>query len=500
MALVTLSFPPGLYANGTLNQARGRWYDANLVRFFSGSVRPVGGWERHLADGEAPLAGKTRAILSWTDNAGVRWIAAGGASKIYSITRLGEVADITPSGLVTGDADAIVGGGYGSGSYSAGGSVYGAAVGDDELILPATCVSFDTFGENLIGVSSADGRLFLWNRTGVATFVFGAPDNNRALVVDETGHILLLGADGDRRLVAWCDAQDETNWTPGLPSEAGNFPLQTGGNLMCGKRVRGGTLLLTDQDAWLAIYNGGANPFAFEQVGQGCGVISQGALASAGSTLAVWMGRDGFWAFNGSVQPIPCDVLDRVFGGLNMTLASHVTAFHNREFAEITWYYPAGENPSDNNSYVTWNYHENHWTTGELARTCATDDGAFEYPLKVDPAGMVWRHESGFDYAGAEAFVESGPAQFAADGETPGERVFTALNLIPDENSLGDVEATFYGRFHPTAEVTTFGPYTAGEPTNVRFTTRHLRMRLTGQGGDWRVGDFKLDITLGGLR
>lgn len=269
---------------------------------------------------------------------------------------------------------------------------------------------------------------------------------------------------------------------------------------MCGRRANGGTLLLTDQDAWMATYNGGANPFSFAQVGTGCGAISQGAAVAAGTTLVAWMGTDGFWSYAGAVEGIACEVQDRVFSGLNRTRASQVSGYHRQQFGEIVWHYPSAL-ADEPDRYVVWNYRENHWASGALARTCGADRGAFPYPLAADSAGYVYRQETGFDYEGAQPFIESGPVQFADAGETPGERVFTALDLIPDEATLGDVQASFYGRFQPTGEESLFGPYEAANPTNVRFTARHVRLRLSGRSAaDWRVGRFKLDIQLGGER
>ena len=34
-----LNIPPGIYRNGTEYQAKGRYYDSNLVRFFAGTIR-----------------------------------------------------------------------------------------------------------------------------------------------------------------------------------------------------------------------------------------------------------------------------------------------------------------------------------------------------------------------------------------------------------------------------------------------------------------------------
>ena len=44
MALVELRLPAGVARNGTEYQNKGRWIDAQLVRWFEGTMRPVGGW------------------------------------------------------------------------------------------------------------------------------------------------------------------------------------------------------------------------------------------------------------------------------------------------------------------------------------------------------------------------------------------------------------------------------------------------------------------------
>lgn len=49
MPLFSLKLPAGMQKNGTLLQAAGRWYTGTLVRFYEGSVRPVGGWQELTA-------------------------------------------------------------------------------------------------------------------------------------------------------------------------------------------------------------------------------------------------------------------------------------------------------------------------------------------------------------------------------------------------------------------------------------------------------------------
>jgi hypothetical protein len=51
--LVPLTLPPGVVRPGTAFKAKGRWYDAHLVRWHEGAMRPVGGWTL-LGQGAGP--------------------------------------------------------------------------------------------------------------------------------------------------------------------------------------------------------------------------------------------------------------------------------------------------------------------------------------------------------------------------------------------------------------------------------------------------------------
>jgi hypothetical protein len=54
---------------------------------------------------------------------------------------------------------------------------------------------------------------------------------------------------------------------------------------------------------------------------------------------------------------------------------------------------------------------------------------------------------------------------------------------------------------YPTSTETTYGPYTASQPTDVRFTGRQVKVRYTGAVlEDWRVGINRLDVIAAGKR
>ena len=440
--LISLKFPPGVLRNGTEYESKGRYFDAWHVRWTDdGTLKPTGGWRLRYA-GAAALTGAPRAIATWKDNAATTWIAIGTHAKLYASDRAGNVYDITPAGFVAGRADAIAGGGYGSGNYGSGN--YGVPLPDSSLIQDATQWTLDTWGQLPIGVSPDDGRIYSWdlNTAHVATTVANAP-SCAAIVVTPERFLFALGS-ADPRTVQWCDQQNNTVWTPSTTNQAGSFPLQTGGRLMCGKSLKGGTLLLTDIDAWLARWIGGTLVFGFDKLASGCGAVSRQCIAAADSD-AVWMSKSGFWLYNGFVQPLPCDVLDYVFANINPLQLSKTYAVRDSGNSEVAWYYCSNAS-SEIDSCVVWNYRFNFWNVGRTPRLCGTDRGVFSYPIFVDASGLIYEHEVGFSYDGNLPFAETGPIELIgqiAPGlytrGSDGDRVTAAQWLIPDDKTLGDV-------------------------------------------------------------
>ena len=152
-----LKLPPGIYRNGTEYQAAGRWYDANLVRWYENTLRPVGGWRKRST---AQLSGVCRGILTWRDNSATRWIALGTHTKLYAMNQGGVLKEITPTSFTAGSANAVLNIGYGAQEY--GSYAYGVARPDVGSNTPATTWSMDTWGEYLVACSNSDGKLYEW--------------------------------------------------------------------------------------------------------------------------------------------------------------------------------------------------------------------------------------------------------------------------------------------------------------------------------------------------
>jgi hypothetical protein len=493
MALIPLKIPPGVYRNGTEYQSAGRWFDANLVRWYENTLRPIGGWRKKS---ETAMTGKCRGILTWKTNSGSRYIAMGTSTKLYVMSENSVLKEITPTGFTAGRADATNTTGYGYNLY--GSFAYGVARPDTGAIAPATTWSLDTWGEYLVACSDTDGKLYEWQlgftTPTLAAVITNAPTGCTALLSTAERFLFALGASSNPRLVKWSDQENNTTWTAAATNQAGDFEINSSGSLKCGKRVRGINLLFTDVDVHTATYVGQPYVYAFERVASGCGVISAQAVAAIDST-ALWMSQSGFWLFDGYVKPLNCDVSDYVFQNLNYNQASKVYAVHNSKYGEIWWFYPSNAS-NEVDSYVTYNYRENHWNIGVMGRTAGTDRGVFNNPTMVDASGYIYEHEVGYAYDGGSVYAESGPYEIGV-----GENIMSVRQVIPDEQTLGEVQISFKSRMYPTSTETTHGPYPAAQPTDVRFSGRQVKVRYTGSVlEDWRVGVNRFDVVAMGKR
>lgn len=491
MSLIPLQIPPGVYRNGTDLQSAGRWRDASLVRWTDGTMQPVGGWLTRVTMTDQPLRG----AIAWRDLSGDRWFAAGSYAGLFVGLASNTIHNISPTALAGGTKDAAVNIGYGGGFY--GTAAYGLTRPDTGSYSSAATWSLDTWGEYLVACNSNDGRLLEWqlNTAADAVAITNAPTNCSGLVVTEERFLFALGAGGNYRKVQWSDREDNTVWTPLATNEAGDIELQTPGQIMLGIRTRGQTLILTEQDAHTATYQGPPFVYGFERVGSSCGAISR--LCAASVDIGVfWMSARGFHSYaGGAVTDVPCEVSDHVFANINRTQVSKIVAVTNSRFMEVWWFYPSDES-LENDSYVGYNYEENHWSIGKLARTSGIDGGVFSTPIWMTPDGKAVNHEIGNQTDGAAPFAESGAIQLGA-----GDNIMAATEFIPDERTQGEATVTFKTRFHPNDVERSYGPYNMANPTNVRFSGRQVAMRVTGDlNTDWRWGVPRLDAVPGGRR
>ena len=492
MARLPLGVPPGIYRDGTQYQSKGRNYDAWSVRWYGLALGPVNGWRRK---GTGTLTGLARAALAWKANDAKTWLGIGTHSKLFVSDRAGALSDITPIGFTAGRADAIAAGGYGTSTY--GTSTYGTPRPDTSLVLDATQWTLDSWGEYLLGVSPDDRKLYQWQ---LNTSVKAAPVTNApacSAVVTTAERFVFALATSDPRTVDWCDQENNTVWAPSSTNQAGSFPLQTAGRLMCGCRVRGLTLLFTDLDVHAAQYIGGTLVYGFDKVGDGCGVISRQAVASFGTGEAAWLSPTlNFWLWNGgNVAPLQCDVLDYIRQDINLLQISKTVAIVNAANFEIEWRY-CSNSSSEIDRCVVWQYKDNYWNIGRVARTCGVDKGVFQYPILIASDGKLYDHELGWAYDGVPPYLTSGPIELGN-----GDSIMHVLGLYPDDATVGDVTASFTVRRNADDVGTAFGPYSLTSKTDLRFSGGQVQMTITGAAmTNWRVGIPKLEVMQGEAR
>jgi hypothetical protein len=330
----------------------------------------------------------------------------------------------------------------------------------------------------------------------VTALAGGTPGNDvtttETLVNASWGAAALSGGTGSIRTVRWPSQESLTDWTASATNTAGDKELVTDGRVLCGARLPRETLIWTDADVHAATYIGGEFIYGFEQRGDQCGIISSRAFATIGDG-ALWMGKNGFYAYSGAVSPLPCEVQDYVFGRLNRAQATKVWAATNSQFSEVWWFYPSTTDEVD--SYVVYNYVENHWSIGSMARSCGVDRDPIDYPVWCDSSGNVYEHERSNSRTGLTAYLETGPIEFE-DGAISMIRRF-----LPDERSLGQLSLYIKSAFNLTDTETTSSEITCTAPTPVRQSGAYHRFKFEEQtASDWRLGVPRFDIVTRGMR
>ena len=164
-------------------------------------------------------------------------------------------------------------------------------------------------------------------------------------------------------------------------------------------------------------------------------------------------------------------------------------------FNEVWWLY-ASSGSTECDSYVAYNYKDQIWLVGKLSRTCACDKSVLSYPIMVAPNGYVFEHEDGLNWNGALPYATSAPLEIG-DGDT----VARVQGLIPDEATLGQVQASIVGRLYPDGVPTTYGPFNPAAKTDFRLTARQIEVTYAATGAnDFRVGKPRLVVMAGGKR
>jgi hypothetical protein len=196
---------------------------------------------------------------------------------------------------------------------------HGYGVGDTVIVTGNTESTFnDTFTiatvPTLNTFTVSDSGSDTTGTGGTAVIDPPVPTNNRAVIVTPERHAVLIGAGGNNRRVAWSSREDYSNWDfASTTNTAGFLDLDTSSQLVMCAPVREGTLIWTQDEAWLMRYIGLPYVYGIDRIGFGCGLLAPKSFATYAGRC-IWMGAESFWVYDGGVvKPLGCDVGSYVF-------------------------------------------------------------------------------------------------------------------------------------------------------------------------------------------
>ena len=433
----------------------------------------------------------------------------------------------------TGPATQIPLVGWGAGGWGTGGWGIGAA---DPI--PLRLWNQYNYGEDLL-YGPRGGGLYYWDSSvgtgtrGVNITTLGDADTpivqNYFTVSDSSRFTIVFGTNDygsailDPMLIRWSDQEDYTTWTPAATNQAGSLRLSHGSEIITAVQTRQEIVTFTDSAAYSLQYLGPPYVWGSQLLGDNISIVSPNAVSVA-SGVVYWMGVDKFYAYDGRVQTLNCDLRRHVFNDLNMDQNLQVFSGTNEGFNEIWWFY-CSANSTVVDKYVVYNYLENTWYYGTMGRTAWLDSGLLDFPIAATYINNIVQHEDGIDDnstavpAPIESYISSSEFDIG-DGHNFG----FVWRILPDltfsnstassTNEQPRVTMTLYGLYNSGS-----GVYdTAGQPvvkgteyaiteefsgqiyTRIRGRQMIFKIESTQLGTTWQLGAPRIDIRQDGRR
>jgi len=435
---------------------------------------------------------------------------------------------------------------------------FGSAVQASTVTLEPGLWSLSNFGEVLVA-TIANGKTFTWNagaanptgvRAATNTAGFATTNNPTAtrvtLISPTTRHLIHFGTEDtigssttqDDMLIRFSVDEDINNYTPEATNTAGLQRLQDGTKIMGALVAKENILVWTDNALYAMKFVGAPFTFGFEQVGTNCGLIGKNAAIEIDG-VAYWMGNNGFFSFDGTVNTLPCSVEDYVYDDIDTTKGQQVCAGINNLFTEVVWWYPTA-NSTFNDRYVVYNYGQNNaqlpmgnWYTGTNTNSIRTtwidslvypkpyataynSSNTGTFPVIQGETGLgqtvFFEHEIGTDQINPDgsttaltSFVES----FSFSLQKDQSEVFLAMRrFLPNFKVLtGNNQVTISVKDFPAdnSTATNLSPFTITSSTtkvDTRARGRYANIKIenTGAGESWRFGTFQVDLQPDGRR
>ena len=398
--------------------------------------------------------------------------------------------------------------------------------------------SHDNFGEDLL-MNVRDGQISYWdksngtaNRAVLLNSLAGstsAPTIAKQVIVSDVDrHVIAFGCDPadnigtqDPLLIRVAAQGSLTDWASTATNTAGYLILGGGSEIIRAVETRQQILVFTETSKHSMQFIGPPFTFGLSTIADNTTIAGPLSVTSVQDTV-YWMGKNEFYMYTGTVQRMPCTVRDHVFSDLNWSQGRKIFAGLNSSFAEIWWFYPS-EQSTENDKYVIYNYEQQVWYTGSLARTAWLDRGIEQYPVSVSTDHYVYDHENGFDDGSTEP-----PSALAAHIESSqfdigdGDQFSFVHRLIPDITFRNSTNTSPSASFTLQTRAGPGSAYTQNDPNTIRQTVAestttveqftdlvHVRLRgrsfslkvsSTDVAAGWRLGSPRVDVRPDGRR
>ena len=390
----------------------------------------------------------------------------------------------------------------------------------------------DNFGEDLI-INPRGGGIYKWvQNDGIDTRAVDLSGISGANLVPTLGlqvitsevdrHLIVLGADPivgssrtgsiDPMLIVFSDQENALEFEPLITNTAGSLRLSSGSKIVGAVKSRQEIVVFTDTSLYSMQFIGPPFTFAVNLINEGAGLIGPKAAITTDSSI-YFMSYGNFYVYNGSVQKIPCTVLNYVFSDFNDGQAYKVHAFSNSKNNEVGWFYPSSS-ASEIDRYVIYNTQEQVWYYGNLERHAWLDSGVENFPQATND-NYVYQHEIGFNDDGSamtNVFIESSDFDIG-----DGDQFSSISSIIPDirflqDTNSGSVNVVTKVRNYPGESLTTKATSEISSNTtkaNIRARGRQAVVRVesnddqSGSGNvslGWRLGATRLDVKTDGRR
>ena len=270
----------------------------------------------------------------------------------------------------------------------------------------------DNFGEDLL-LNIKNGGIFYWDRTaGTAARAVAlsslsgsnlAPTVAKQIMVsDQDRHIIAFGCDGetsigtqDPLLIRFGSQESLLDFQTSPTNTAGELRISSGSEIVVAIQTKQQILVFTDVSLHGMQFLGPPFTFGLTEISRNITIAGPNA-AVAVNDFVFWMGSKEFYVYGGTVQRLPCTVLDYVFSDFNRDQIGKVYSGHNSSYGEVWWFYPS-KSSTTNDRYVIYNYQEKIWYFGTLTRTAWVDRGINQYPIAASTDNKLYYHEFGQD-------------------------------------------------------------------------------------------------------